>query len=514
MNKKIKILIVGLVLLIGGNVDADQDWAGFMAAVMGGDPTINLNLYLSDDNILDWQANPLTLVRDLTFVGLSGDNFATLDGGNTKQGFSITGKIIQFESNFELVNFSSGGVNAKGGAIYAERSSINFTNGRVNFTSNTAIQNGGAISAVSNSNINFTNSTVSFTGNRASKGSAIYLEFSTISFINTATFIDNRGESALYAKASQINISGDMEFIANIGGDIGLENSSLIFMPERGKSIRFKGEISDKGGSNKIIKAGEGEMIFVSAMNLENVDLNIERGTVSFETGGIKFNKINVSADGTLGISIEFTTTTMKWSYFLLDSIYIDEGASLSVETIGIASTGTYVPFVYSEYPLGDDFERMEIFSGDYDYSLSRDLTRRVGFLILKGVSPSTATPSPSPASVGEFNALLKSGLPSFTVNAIRQSAISDNSLIYSNVGERVWVAGQFSGGSLSDDLDGDFDSSAAARKPVLLLLKDRILARGFLGVLLRVLINRGMIKRARAIWTLGFIADLDLGGM
>jgi hypothetical protein len=52
-----------------------------------------------------------------------------------------------------------------------------------------------------------------------------------------------------------------------------------------------------------------------------------------------------------------------------------------------------------------------------------------------------------------------------FIANAIRASAISDNSSIYSNADEKAWVAVQINGGNLADDDLGDFKNSATGAK-------------------------------------------------
>ena len=167
MNKKIKILIVGLVLLIGSNVKA-ENWGDFMSIVQGGsNQTIDFNV-TPYPNPLVWQNN-LTVGGNHTFIGFLGNDFAILDGDATYRGFFISYKTIHFQDNFEFRNFYT---SMDGGAMWVHGSSsgdpanINFTNSVVNFTSNTS-RDGGAIGVGSLSNINFTNSMVTFIGNTA-----------------------------------------------------------------------------------------------------------------------------------------------------------------------------------------------------------------------------------------------------------------------------------------------------------------------------------------------------------
>ena len=108
MNKKIKILIVGLVLLMGNSVKADlHNWQYFKSKAGETTPqTINLNQYM---NLLIWEENGVVIVNgDHTFVGLS-DMLAILDGTNaTPLGGFISEKIINFHNNFEFRNFDMG----------------------------------------------------------------------------------------------------------------------------------------------------------------------------------------------------------------------------------------------------------------------------------------------------------------------------------------------------------------------------------------------------------------------
>ena len=217
MNKKIKSLMVGLVLLMGSNVYAqNENWENFKIAVENSaPPTINLSAY---PNPLTWQDNYLTVGGAKTFVGLRGNSFASLSGNNSKQGFYVQDKAVQFYDNFEFKNFSAstGSViyfASTGLAYYDEGETpddedggyggdeawiplpspiINFTSATFKFSDNKA-QRGGAIYAVSNSSayylerdsslteiegntiINFTRSAVNFSNNKATKsGGAIY----------------------------------------------------------------------------------------------------------------------------------------------------------------------------------------------------------------------------------------------------------------------------------------------------------------------------------------------------
>ena len=318
---------------------------------------------------------------------------------------------------------------------------------------------GGAVSAQDSSNINFTNSIVTFTGNTAPYGSAIYAgNSSKISFINTDVFfVGNSGSAALYVKESTVNISGNMEFIGNSDGDIGLENSKLIFLPKKGKVIKFKGKINSEGMGNTMLKAGGGEIVFDDAtpIHLSNIDFLIAEGTARFDSSSNTFKELEISSVGILGISIDFAALMVGGRQLYLKNFIIDTGASLSVITLngGLAEMGSSAAFVYAATPIdAASFEYMNVVGvGGYNYSLSLDETKHIGFLTIRGFPP-ILPPS--------FNIS-----PVFVANAIRQSAISDNSPIYSNIGKKAWLSAQAGGGSLADDDLVKFDSAAAGAK-------------------------------------------------
>jgi predicted outer membrane repeat protein len=301
------------------------------------------------------------------------------------------------------------------------------------------------------SHISFIRSSATFIGNM---GGAISAQNSTISFTNNtkAFFIGNRGETAIYAENSQINISADIEFSANEDGDIGLKDSKVLFMPDIRKRIQFKGGISDKGGVNEIIKDGAGEVVFLNPIHTPNVNFNIARGIAYFNASSNTFNELKVSSIGLLGISIDFRNPEAFVTALYIDSFNISPGATLLVKTYGFAALGTSVPFVYANHEFS--FENMhEInFVGGYNYSLHVDQTRKIGILELKRLPP------PMPTALFNIS-------PIFIANAIRASAISDNSPIYSNIKDKVWLSAQASGGNLADEDNGNFGSSAAGAK-------------------------------------------------
>ena len=191
MNKKIKILMAALVLLMGSNVYA-LNWNDFRTAVQNdADLTLNLRDYLNSENTLTWTSD-LIVGADKTFVGLKGAYAATLSGNNARQALSLENRILKFYDKVEFKNFYS---QTYGGAISAVpissfyydndqrvdipgNASIDFSSSTINFANNRAINGGGAIFAVSKSNgesltekatlvINFTSSAVNFTNNTA-----------------------------------------------------------------------------------------------------------------------------------------------------------------------------------------------------------------------------------------------------------------------------------------------------------------------------------------------------------
>ena len=393
-----------------------------------------------------------------------------------------------------------------GGAIFAnEGANINFTDSIVHFTSNSSLRDAGAIYANNGSNINFTDSIVHFTSNIVAvqnKGSAIYADNnSKILFANTkVSFIANANAPALYAaNGSEINISGDsdIEFIENRSGDILLENDSgIIFLPESGKSIRFKGKITSQGNGNIIRKTGGGEVIFNKAtpISLPDVDFLIEAGTARFDIAISTFKQLNISQGATLGISIDFLALAGGGgiSAFFIDSIIIADGVSLSVQALNEGTVeATSVPFVYVSNQYSGSFAN--IVGGDNYFFSWEDYGNyaKVGFLRFEDVAGGGGSGGEDSGGNGSgedgnggsgsngdgsgngdssdvggdaWRSPFNNPAQVFIANTIKQAAISDNSAIYSNVKEKAWILPQASGGTLGDD-DGDFNNSASGAK-------------------------------------------------
>ena len=466
-----------------------------------------------------------------------------------------------------------------GGAIYMEaydyqasQASIEFTRSTVNFEGNISFSSGGAIAVFGwredRGYIEFTNSKVNFTRNQTlnGKGSAIYLELSTISFINTETsFVRNTGSAAIWAKASQINISGNMDFRENTG-DIMLEGgSSLVFFPEGGSRIRFKGKITASDNGNIIRKKRGGTVVFDKAapISLANVDFLIEEGTALFEVAVSTFKNLNISQGGTLGISIDFAALAGGGgiSAFFINSITIADEASLSVQPLNErAVEATSVPFVYVSDQYSGVFA--DIVGGNNYFFSWEDYGNyaKVGFLRFEGIADGGGSggdgsgddgtggsgsgddgtggdgsgddgtggsgsgddglggDGPGNGGLGDVESNAWAS-PSnkltqvFIANTIRQAAISDNSPIYSNVKERVWVAGQFSGGSLSDDLEGKFDSSVAGAKAGFAFVSGADFSAGAFAGFASRSYKQGDNKATASDMDFGLYGGLGLGG-
>jgi hypothetical protein len=100
-----------------------------------------------------------------------------------------------------------------------------------------------------------------------------------------------------------------------------------------------------------------------------------------------------------------------------------------------------------------------------------------------------------------------------FIANAVRQSAISDNSPIYSNIKERVWVSPQASGGDLADADNGNFGSSAAGAKTGFSFINGRNFSAGIFAGFAHRAYAQGESKATATDMDFGLYGGFGLGG-
>jgi predicted outer membrane repeat protein len=250
---------------------------------------------------------------NITFEG-NGVNFTSNTAVNNGGAISaIDNSKISFTSS--TIDFTSNTVltSGSGGAIYAyNNSSINFTSAAVNFTSNTAGTNGGAISAVSNSKISFTSSMVDFTSNTSVNGGAIH-------FYNTSNL--NITSSTINFISNKANLGGAI--VASYRSNIDFTSSTVSFTSNT--AIHNGGAIYDYWGSNinftnSIVSftsntAGySGGAIFVDDAS----DINFTGSTINFtnnranDSGGAIYNNYNDTVVSFIDSNVSFTSNTAE----------------------------------------------------------------------------------------------------------------------------------------------------------------------------------------------------------
>ena len=293
MNKKMKIWIVGLVLLIGSNVYAqNQNWDNFRADVQDSVvQTITMSAYLGSGNILNWQVifgppyddgspNKMLLgaVGNKTFVGLSGINFAILDAGNNSAGFSFpNNNDIQFNKNFVFRNFSGiRGGNHIGGVILIN-TDVTFTNSETSFINNNSDGFGGAVGSTGGGgSLNFTGSTISFTNNKSSRGGgaifgagpylSIDFEDSVVDFTNNTAIYEGQHRDSEYATGGAIS-GGNINFTGSI--------------------VNFSNNRADHAVDDDYFRDGLGGAIYGSNINFTSSTVKFSNNTAGIVGGAI-----------------------------------------------------------------------------------------------------------------------------------------------------------------------------------------------------------------------------------
>ncbi|MDR3049236.1 MAG: autotransporter domain-containing protein [Elusimicrobiota bacterium] len=310
---------------------------------------------------------------------------------NTNTAVSLRRSTISF--NTGSVNF----INNAGSAINIQSSSASFNNQITNFTNNIA-DRGGAIFALS-STMSFYNSTVNFIGNQANGndgGGALYISNSIIDFQTSQelNFVNNTALGAVgggaiyfsnsrYSKLALLNPSFINNYAVGRGGAILIQgdgsqitiaqiiaqdrnvvfsgnkangkpndihfigNAEIDFNAAAGRKIELNGGITAMSGNNTIEKLGDGALYFNAGSSISfNGDFNVRAGSVIFATNAY-INTINISADASLGASIDFVGNLSSILY--LSNIIVGANVNLSVKTIKHASVaGTSAAFIYT----------------------------------------------------------------------------------------------------------------------------------------------------------------------
>ena len=183
--KKFKILFILLVLFISvGSVYADGNFTSIQTEIDNASECIEITQNYVYDNSSDYQLNDGILVNKSNFA-INGNGY-TVDGAGQARIFNILGNNVTI-SNLNIIN---GFTKGDGGAILCDKV---FSCYNVNFTNNTAVNNGGAINS---KDIIINN--CEFDNNNAHKG-ALFSKGRTV--IENTNFFnsDNLNFSLIYA---------------------------------------------------------------------------------------------------------------------------------------------------------------------------------------------------------------------------------------------------------------------------------------------------------------------------
>jgi len=306
-----KKLIITVFLFIvsaftAGDLSAQtnvNDYSGLSSAI-GGSAT---NITFTTDTI--------KLTGNLPAIGYAGpvDFYGpvTLDGSNSYQIFNLSNTSVSFHDNVNFINGSS----VNGGAIYVNKSVINFSGDNIIFNSNKAGNDGGALWA-SQSTMSFvaTNGNVEFTSNSAtgsaSYGGAVNTTQSTTDFIvsngdiifgfNKITGANGLG-GAIYEEYSKMSFDatdGNILFTSNSvpsgsGGAIYAAWNSTMSFTARDGNIEFtSNNASGSGGAVGTIQA--------------TMNLSVSTGNIIFSSNsaGMSGGALNAGRQSTMDFDV------------------------------------------------------------------------------------------------------------------------------------------------------------------------------------------------------------------
>jgi predicted outer membrane repeat protein len=331
---------------------------------------------------------------------------------------------------FKDITISSFSRNGAGGAIKILQSTVNFR-GAVSFIGNNAADNGGAI----------------------------YVESSTIAFIDASVL-----------------------FLANKVSD---ERSDIYFADESSILI-FDGDVNFKnglqvegfGGAGQIKKVGNGKVTFAGEGSLIKNKFDLKAGEAVFQSNQSTVATMLLNSNAALSLKsgkankvfIENDLTINDFSIITLElGDMIDVGGDLFVSPKSIWKIETFW-LSPSSYKAGTKTNIVQVESAA---NIKGELNYEAAFIsngnsIRYGVYDTGSFPKTFAASNGEsFNGLyvqildivkiIAAKMPAkFIANVVKQAAINNDEVIFANVKENFWASGFLSGQTIKDDEDID----------------------------------------------------------
>ncbi|MDR3048519.1 MAG: OmpA family protein [Elusimicrobiota bacterium] len=206
-------------------------------------------------------------------------------------GISAGGAIYAYDLKFDFdgstIVFLGNSANS-GGALYLENSSISFINSSsASFINNFASNTGGAIFAVG-STISFGGAFITFAQNSANQGGAVYSadgEINIIADISSIVFINNSARSGadIYVSNSVLNLLVNGNTIVLQGGIYAANQSSITILGQAA------------GGNEKIILGGNNYFERMASFNISNVQVEGVQNTFSYVSNTAALNISNSS---------------------------------------------------------------------------------------------------------------------------------------------------------------------------------------------------------------------------
>ncbi|MDR2708980.1 MAG: hypothetical protein LBC07_03290, partial [Elusimicrobiota bacterium] len=289
-------------------------WNVFVAAFGGASSKsiISLSVYTSAADDPNSLPIGFSMGKELTIDAKN--NF--LDSGQKNNlGFILRQTSATFK-DITFTRFAKNVENSSGAAIFVELSSLIFS-GNIVFSSNvlTNIMTGGGALYLKDSQIIFSNASVSFNKNQAQSGAAIYnnakLEFlnSIVNFTSNAAVGDG---GAIYIAQSKQTVftNSTITFTGNLAqsfpNDIYLEGdeSKLIFSGDNflPNGIRVS-------GAGLVEKADKGALVFAGAGSVFLSSFTISNGSVNFKSAISTVSNLNVLEGASLSLSNESSTS-------------------------------------------------------------------------------------------------------------------------------------------------------------------------------------------------------------
>ncbi|MDR3113292.1 MAG: OmpA family protein [Endomicrobium sp.] len=295
--------------------------------IYGGGYALNSANYANLGFVL---SNSSAMFKDISFENFLSSNTVNAFGGAMQvvagSTVNFTG-IINFINNRDVEN----GYDACGGAVYNSGAVVNFTNGSMDFTKNSATHYGGAIHNTDVSKIDFTNSHVNFTSNNSAlSGGAVFNANADINFTGgSVNFTNNKANDggAIYNERASIIFSGiNINFTNNSvdtsgGGIFNINHSTINFV---NVSADFIGGRAREGGgihnhANSVINFTGANVNFssvsadIGAGAIENTD-----ALISFTNSSVNFTNASASYGGALyagdNSNTNFAGSTVKFS--------------------------------------------------------------------------------------------------------------------------------------------------------------------------------------------------------